>query len=48
VALPAGSQEVVLAVVMLLVLIFRRDGLTRGREFVWPSSRRQTGSGDVT
>lgn len=47
-ALPAGSQEVVLAVVMLLVLIFRRDGLTRGREFIWPSLRRQTGSGDVT
>lgn len=41
IAIPAGSQEVVLAVVMLLVLIFRRDGLTKGREFAWPFARRQ-------
>lgn len=42
IAIPAGSQEVVLAVVMLLVLIFRRDGLTKGREFAWPFARRQS------
>lgn len=47
VALPAGTQEVVLAVVMLLVLIFRRDGLTKGRELTWPFSRRQSGSGEM-
>lgn len=35
-SLPAGTQEVVLAVVMLVVLVFRPRGLTGGRELVWP------------
>lgn len=47
IALPAGTQEVVLAAVMLLVLIFRRDGLTKGRELTWPFSRLGAGSGEV-
>jgi len=36
VTLPAGSQEIVLAVVLLVMLIVRPDGLMGGREFRWP------------
>jgi branched-chain amino acid transport system permease protein len=32
----AGLRSVALALVMLLVLILRPDGLTRGREITWP------------
>ena len=32
-SLPAGSQELVLAAVMLVILVFRKDGLMAGREF---------------
>ncbi|MFD2251387.1 branched-chain amino acid transport system permease protein [Pseudochelatococcus lubricantis] len=38
-SLPAGTQELVLAGVMLLILIYRKDGLMGGREFHWPSNR---------
>ncbi|QBR04390.1 branched-chain amino acid ABC transporter permease [Paraburkholderia pallida] len=34
IALPSGMQELVLAAAMLLILIFRRDGLLGGRELV--------------
>lgn len=40
-ALPAGTQELILALVMLLVLAFRREGLMGDRELRWPW-RRQT------
>ncbi len=45
-ALPAGTQELVLAAMMLLILIFRRDGLMGGRElkcpaFLWRKSATQ-------
>jgi branched-chain amino acid transport system permease protein len=32
----AGLRSVALALVMLLVLLLRPDGVTRGRELVWP------------
>lgn len=35
-SLPAGSQELVLAAVMLLILIFRKDGIMGGRELELP------------
>ncbi|MFH6787212.1 MULTISPECIES: branched-chain amino acid ABC transporter permease [Methylobacterium] len=38
-ALPAGSQEIGLGLVMALILIFRPNGLSRGRELVLPSRR---------
>lgn len=34
--LPAGSRLVLLGVVMLVVLLFRPEGLTGGRELSWP------------
>jgi len=36
IALPPGSQEIAIAVTMLLILIMRPDGLTRNREARWP------------
>ncbi|MBJ3778069.1 branched-chain amino acid ABC transporter permease [Acuticoccus mangrovi] len=33
---PVGSQEVSLGIIMLLLLIFRPNGLTNGREIAWP------------
>ncbi|WP_048427380.1 branched-chain amino acid ABC transporter permease [Methylobacterium indicum] len=38
-ALPAGSQEIGLGLVMALILIFRPDGLSRGRELALPAGR---------
>ena len=35
-SIPAGSQELVLAALMLLILIFRKDGIMGGREFTLP------------
>lgn len=34
-----GLREVGLALVLLLILVFRPEGLTRGREFTWRRSR---------
>jgi branched-chain amino acid transport system permease protein len=42
-ALPAGTQELILAALMLLILIFRKDGIMAGREIEWPR-RRSTGA----
>lgn len=41
VALPAGFQGIALALFMLIVLIFRREGITGGREAVLPERLRQ-------
>lgn len=38
-----GLREVLLAAVMVLILIFRPQGLTGGREFGWPFGRPGTG-----
>lgn len=37
--LPIGSRLIGLAVVMLLVLLFRSEGITAGRELTWPFHR---------
>ena len=34
--IPLGGQEIGLAIVMLLILLFRRGGLTRNNEVPWP------------
>lgn len=39
VALPAGVQELALALAMLLILIFRPRGIMAGREIPWPFAR---------
>lgn len=39
-AIPPGSQELILALSMLLILIFRKDGLMGGREITWPSRKK--------
>ena len=36
-ALPPGSQEIILAVAMILILIFRPAGLMAGREVMLPA-----------
>jgi branched-chain amino acid transport system permease protein len=36
ISLPPGSQEVLLGILMLLVLVFRNRGLTGSREISWP------------
>ncbi|MBN9073616.1 MAG: branched-chain amino acid ABC transporter permease [Rhizobiales bacterium] len=38
-ALPAGTQELILAAVMLVILIFRKDGLMGGRELELPRGK---------
>ncbi|MEI5680765.1 branched-chain amino acid ABC transporter permease [Mesorhizobium sp. CCNWLW179-1] len=35
-AIPPGSQELILALSMLLILVFRKDGIMGGREIRWP------------
>ena len=35
-AIPAGSQELILASIMLLILIFRKAGIMGGKELRWP------------
>jgi branched-chain amino acid transport system permease protein len=41
-ALPEGSQEIGLGLIMALILIFRPSGLTRSREIPWPFTIRST------
>lgn len=43
ISLPNGSQEIVLAILLLVILIFRPNGVMSGREFAYPFAR--TGSG---
>lgn len=38
-SLPPGSQELVLAVIMLCILIWRRDGIMGWKEITWPVRR---------
>jgi branched-chain amino acid transport system permease protein len=40
ISLPGGSQEVILAITMILFLIYRREGLMAGGELWWPIGRR--------
>ncbi len=39
--IPGGTRLLVVGLVMLLVLLFRPDGLTRSRELSWPPFRRR-------
>jgi branched-chain amino acid transport system permease protein len=45
--LPSNSAEVGLGFVMLLILIFRPDGLTRNREISWPFRSAAAGGGSA-
>ena len=36
-ALPPGSQEILIAAAMILVLVFRPEGLLSGREITLPA-----------
>lgn len=36
IAIPPGSQELILASLMLLILMFRKEGIMGGREITWP------------
>jgi branched-chain amino acid transport system permease protein len=40
-ALPQGSQEIGLGVIMVLILLFRSSGLTKSREVPWPFATRE-------
>lgn len=46
-ALPNGVLQIVLATLMLLILVFRPNGLSDGREIPWPYRRRASGTHDV-
>ena len=39
IAAPAGIGDVVLALIMLLIILFRPDGIAAGRELTWPFGR---------
>lgn len=39
ISVPGGTQEIGLGVAMLLILIFRQNGITGNREIIWPLSR---------
>jgi branched-chain amino acid transport system permease protein len=39
IAAPAGTGDVILALIMLLIILFRPDGIAAGRELTWPFSR---------
>ena len=41
-SLPAGTQELVLAAAVLVILIFRKEGIMGGREFQWPRIKGKT------
>jgi branched-chain amino acid transport system permease protein len=43
--IPLGVQEIVLGAVMLVILIYRPQGLTRGREVPWPFGAPRPASG---
>lgn len=40
IAAPAGTGDVILALLMLLIILFRPDGIASGRELTWPFGRR--------
>lgn len=49
IAFPLGSQELILAAIMLLILIFRNGGIMGGREFSlpWPKQRKETDAAEA-
>ena len=46
--LPLGSQELGIAFLMLLILIFRPSGITGGREIPWPFGSQPFRSDDAS
>lgn len=40
IAAPAGLGDVILALIMLLIILFRPDGIAGGREIRWPFAKR--------
>ena len=38
-AVPIGAQELTIAGIMILILVFRPDGIMGGREIPWPFGR---------
>jgi branched-chain amino acid transport system permease protein len=40
IAAPAGTGDVILALLMLVIILFRPDGIAGGRELTWPFGRR--------
>jgi branched-chain amino acid transport system permease protein len=40
IAAPAGTGDVLLALLMLVIILFRPDGIAGGRELTWPFGRR--------
>ncbi|BCP52223.1 branched-chain amino acid ABC transporter permease [Kaistia sp. 32K] len=42
---PPGSQQAALAIVLLVILLFRPEGLYGSRELTWPIGRPRAGSG---
>lgn len=41
IAAPAGLGDVILALVMLLIILFRPNGIAGGREIAWPFAKRE-------
>ncbi len=39
-AIPAGSQEIAIGIVMIVILVYRPAGLMGNRELLWPQDRR--------
>jgi branched-chain amino acid transport system permease protein len=39
IAAPAGTGDVILALLMLIIILFRPDGIAGGRELTWPFGR---------
>jgi branched-chain amino acid transport system permease protein len=39
IAAPAGTGDVILALIMLLIILLRPDGIAAGRELTWPFGR---------
>ena len=39
IAAPAGLGDAILALIMLLIILFRPNGIAAGREFTWPFGR---------
>lgn len=42
ISIPPGTQEILIGILMILILIFRPSGFSAGRELKWPLARKQT------
>jgi branched-chain amino acid transport system permease protein len=46
-SLPNGIQEIAIGAIMIVILVFRPSGITRGREIVWPAGHTRRDTGDA-